>query len=70
MAAAARRWLEDAGAKGDATADRAFNALPLSGVRVAIAERGRVLCSLRVSAHLTVRSRATFHLLVRFCFSP
>ncbi|TVU22984.1 hypothetical protein EJB05_32709, partial [Eragrostis curvula] len=53
MAAAARRWLEDAGAKGDGTAGRAFNALPLSGVRVALAERGRALCSLRVPAHLT-----------------
>ncbi|KAL6627007.1 hypothetical protein ACP70R_030733 [Stipagrostis hirtigluma subsp. patula] len=52
MAAAARRWLEDAGATGDG-ATRAFNALPLSGVRVALAEGGRALCSLRVPAHLT-----------------
>ncbi|KAL6874679.1 hypothetical protein ACP4OV_013344 [Aristida adscensionis] len=56
MAAAARRWLEDAGAmvdNGGGADHRAFNALPLSGVRVALAERGRALCSLRVPAHLT-----------------
>ncbi|XP_062189144.1 uncharacterized protein LOC133892390 isoform X4 [Phragmites australis] len=53
MAAAARRWLEDAGATGDDGTGRAFNALPLSGVRVVLAERGRALCSLRVPAHLT-----------------
>jgi acyl-coenzyme A thioesterase 13 len=63
MAAAARKWLEDAGAIGTDGAGagdsrrRAFNALPLSGVRVALAERGRALCSLRVPAHLTVRTR-------------
>ncbi|XP_051223916.1 uncharacterized protein [Lolium perenne] len=58
MAVAARKWLEDAGAIGKDAAGggdgrRAFNALPLSGVRVALAERGRALCSLRVPAHLT-----------------
>ncbi|KAM0913629.1 hypothetical protein ACQ4PT_012053 [Festuca glaucescens] len=58
MAVVARKWLEDAGAIGKDAAGggdgrRAFNALPLSGVRVALAERGRALCSLRVPAHLT-----------------
>ncbi|RCV23468.1 hypothetical protein SETIT_5G008500v2 [Setaria italica] len=53
MAAAARRWLEDAGAKVEGGQDRAFNALPLAGVRVSLAERGRAVCSLRVPAHLT-----------------
>uniref|UniRef100_A0A453EHX0 Uncharacterized protein n=1 Tax=Aegilops tauschii subsp. strangulata TaxID=200361 RepID=A0A453EHX0_AEGTS len=36
---------------------RAFNALPLFGVRVSLAERGRAVCSLRVPAHLTVHVR-------------
>ncbi|RLN24640.1 uncharacterized protein C2845_PM07G39830 [Panicum miliaceum] len=53
MADAARRWLEDAGATVEGGPDRAFNALPLSGVRVSLAERGRAVCSLRVPAHLT-----------------
>ncbi|XP_062183203.1 uncharacterized protein LOC133887269 isoform X2 [Phragmites australis] len=44
---------EDAGATADGIPGRAFNALPLSGVRVALAEGGRALCSLRVPAHLT-----------------
>jgi acyl-coenzyme A thioesterase 13 len=58
MAAAARRWLEDAGATVEEgpDQDRAFNALPLAGVRVSLAERGRAVCSLRVPPHLTVRS--------------
>ena len=56
MAEAARRWLEDAGATVEGGPDRAFNALPLSGVRVSLAERGRAVCSLRVPAHLTVSS--------------
>jgi acyl-coenzyme A thioesterase 13 len=58
MADAARRWLEDAGATVEGGPDRAFNALPLSGVRVSLAERGRAVCSLRVPAHLTVSSFA------------
>ncbi|XP_044354514.1 uncharacterized protein [Triticum aestivum] len=58
MAAAARKWLEDAGAiaedgAGAGDGRRAFNALPLFGVRVSLAERGRAVCSLRVPAHLT-----------------
>ncbi|KAI5006126.1 hypothetical protein ZWY2020_033369 [Hordeum vulgare] len=60
MAAAARKWLEDAGAIGEdspgagaAHGRKAFNALPLFGVRVSLAERGRAVCSLRVPAHLT-----------------
>lgn len=53
MAAAARSWLENAGATVKDGPGRAFNALPLSGVRVTLAERGRALCSLRVPAHLT-----------------
>lgn len=62
MAAAARKWLEDAGAiwedspgagAGAAHGRKAFNALPLFGVRVSLAERGRAVCSLRVPAHLT-----------------
>lgn len=53
MSAAARRWLENAGATAEDTPGRAFNALPLSGVRVSLAERGRALCSLRVPPHLT-----------------
>ena len=62
MAVGARKWLEDAGAIGKDVGGagdgrRAFNALPLSGVRVSLAERGRALCSLRVPAHLTVRTR-------------
>jgi hypothetical protein len=56
MSAAARRWLENAGATAEDTPGRAFNALPLSGVRVSLAERGRALCSLRVPPHLTVRA--------------
>uniref|UniRef100_A0A453EI14 Uncharacterized protein n=1 Tax=Aegilops tauschii subsp. strangulata TaxID=200361 RepID=A0A453EI14_AEGTS len=62
MAAAARKWLEDAGAiaedgAGAGDGRRAFNALPLFGVRVSLAERGRAVCSLRVPAHLTVHVR-------------
>ncbi|CAO2194321.1 unnamed protein product [Urochloa humidicola] len=53
MAAAARRWLEEAGATVDAAPGQAFNALPLSGVRVSLAEKGRAVCSLRVPPHLT-----------------
>ncbi|OEL31844.1 hypothetical protein BAE44_0007138 [Dichanthelium oligosanthes] len=56
MAAAARSWLENAGAtveRGEGGPGRAFNALPLSGVRVSLAERGRAVCSLRVPPHLT-----------------
>ncbi|CAM0880523.1 unnamed protein product [Alopecurus aequalis] len=60
MAAAARKWLEDAGdigkdvgGAGAVDGSRAFNALPLSGVCVSLAERGRALCSLRVPAQLT-----------------
>ncbi|KAL5226882.1 hypothetical protein ABZP36_015147 [Zizania latifolia] len=53
MAGTARKWLEDAGATVDGDNSRAFNALPLSGVRVSLAERGRTVCSLRVPAHLT-----------------
>uniref|UniRef100_A0A804MBT5 Mon2/Sec7/BIG1-like HUS domain-containing protein n=1 Tax=Zea mays TaxID=4577 RepID=A0A804MBT5_MAIZE len=53
MSAAARRWLENAGATAEDAPGRGFNALPLSGVRVSLAERGRALCSLRVPPHLT-----------------
>ncbi|WVZ72931.1 hypothetical protein U9M48_021313 [Paspalum notatum var. saurae] len=53
MAAAARSWLENSGATVEGDPGRAFNALPLSGVRVTLAERGRALCSLRVQPHLT-----------------
>ncbi|KAF8643692.1 hypothetical protein HU200_066753 [Digitaria exilis] len=53
MAAAARNWLEDAGATAEGGAGQSFNALPLSGVRVSLAERGRAVCSLRVPPHLT-----------------
>ncbi|CAD6233632.1 unnamed protein product [Miscanthus lutarioriparius] len=53
MAAAARRWLENAGATAEDAPERAFNALPLSGVLVSLAERGRALCSLRVPPQLT-----------------
>lgn len=56
MATAARSWLENAGATADGGAGRSFNALPLTGVRVSLAERGRAVCSLRVPAQLTVRS--------------
>ena len=56
MAAAARRWLENAGATAEDAPERAFNALPLSGVRVSLAQRGRALCSLRVPPQLTVRA--------------
>ena len=59
MAAAARRWLENAGATAEDAPGRAFNALPLSGVRVSLAERGRALCSLRVPPQLTVRASPT-----------
>ncbi|ONM21652.1 uncharacterized protein [Zea mays] len=53
MSAAARRWLENAGATVEDAPGRGFNALPLSGVRVSLAERGRALCSLHVPPHLT-----------------
>ena len=56
MSVAARRWLENAGATAEDAPGRGFNALPLSGVRVSLAERGRALCSLRVPPHLTVRA--------------
>jgi hypothetical protein len=56
MSAAARRWLENAGATVEDAPGRGFNALPLSGVRVSLAERGRALCSLHVPPHLTVRA--------------
>ncbi|XP_039845809.1 acyl-coenzyme A thioesterase 13-like isoform X2 [Panicum virgatum] len=61
MAEAARRWLEDAGATVEGGPDRAFNALPLSGVRVSLAERGRAVCSLRVPAHLTQDAEGNWH---------
>uniref|UniRef100_A0A0D9UYS3 Thioesterase domain-containing protein n=1 Tax=Leersia perrieri TaxID=77586 RepID=A0A0D9UYS3_9ORYZ len=53
MAEAARRWLEEAGATVDGSGHRAFNALPLTGVRVSLADGGRAVCSLRVPAELT-----------------
>jgi hypothetical protein len=53
MAAGARRWLEEAGVAFDGSDRRAFNALPLAGARVSLAEAGRAVCSLRVTAELT-----------------
>ncbi|XP_040378333.1 uncharacterized protein LOC102699642 isoform X2 [Oryza brachyantha] len=53
MAAGARKWLEEAGVAFDGSDRRAFNALPLTGVRVSLAEGGRAVCSLRVPAELT-----------------
>ncbi|EEE54167.1 hypothetical protein OsJ_00980 [Oryza sativa Japonica Group] len=37
----------------DGSDRRAFNALPLAGARVSLAEAGRAVCSLRVTAELT-----------------
>lgn len=61
MAAGARRWLEEAGVAFDGSDRRAFNALPLAGARVSLAEAGRAVCSLRVTAELTVRAASHLH---------
>uniref|UniRef100_A0A0E0JFY6 Thioesterase domain-containing protein n=1 Tax=Oryza punctata TaxID=4537 RepID=A0A0E0JFY6_ORYPU len=53
MATGARKWLEEAGVAFDGSDRRAFNALPLAGARVSLAEGGRAVCSLRVPAQLT-----------------
>ena len=60
LAAIARKWLEDpaSGTPAISTlppASEELSSLVMAGARVSLAERGRVVCSLRVRAALTVR---------------
>jgi acyl-coenzyme A thioesterase 13 len=67
LAAVARKWLQDprVGYSGDlnhAASDdserEALSSMVIAGVRVSLVEPGRVVCSLRVRAPLTVRVSA------------
>jgi acyl-coenzyme A thioesterase 13 len=62
LAATATKWLEDVSVDREghvhpavATGGQALTALATAGARVSLAEPGRVVCSLRVRAPLTVR---------------
>jgi len=60
LAAIARKWLEDPASGTPAisatpAASEELSSLVMAGARVSLAERGRVVCSLRVRAALTVR---------------
>ena len=65
LAATARKWLEDVSVDREghvhpavASGGKALTALATAGARVSLAEPGRVVCSLRVRAPLTVRCLA------------
>lgn len=62
LAAAARKWLEDVRVNREghihpaiASGGQALTSLAMAGARVSLAEPGRVVCSLRARAPLTVR---------------
>jgi len=65
LAATARKWLEDVSIDREghvhpavASGGQALAVLATAGARVSLAEPGRVICSLRVRAPLTVRCLA------------
>jgi acyl-coenzyme A thioesterase 13 len=56
-AATARKWLEDPRVGYDGgVGSQALSCVAIAGARVSVAERGRVVCSLRVRAPVAVRA--------------